>query len=503
MFSKTFTFNRMGMICNKVEVEVDLKRGLPKILVTGLLSQEVKEARERIRPAITNSGLEFPLCRITINLAPAETIKEGTHFDLAIVVAILKATKIVKENGKKTVYFGEVNLSGEVKWIRGILPMVVEAINDGFEEIFVPYENYYELIFLNDSRIIPVKSINELIDKIEDENKSYEVIEKFDLLKDKINLDYKDIMGQNELVEAFKIAAAGHHHMLIVGPPGAGKTMAATRLPTIMPDLRDDEILEINKIYSIFSTTGKKEWITNRPCRAPHNSSSTRAIIGGGAKVLPGEVSLAHKGILFMDEFLEFRMDALQALRTVIEKKEVFISLRNGFAIYPADFLLVSAANPCPCGYYDTKDAVCSCTSIDVKRYRRKLKNPLIDRIDMHIKIDRVNYKNLLGDNSKNKSSKEIKEEVLVAREIQNERYKKENFKLNSEIPAEKIPYYCYLGNDENSFLENIVETNLLTARACHKILKIARTIADLNCKTNIQVEDISQAIKYRIFDIE
>lgn len=502
MFSKTYTFNRMGMICNLVEVEVDIKRGLPKILVTGLLSQEVKEARERIRPAITNSGIDFPLCRITINLAPAETIKEGTHFDLAIVVAILKATNVIKESTKKIAYFGEVNLSGEVKWIRGILPMVLEALNSNFDQIFVPFENYSELIFLNNKKIIPVKTINELIEIHKNKitfNESLKPV----IIKNSLNIDYKEIMGQPELIEALKIAASGHHHMLIVGPPGSGKTMAASRLPTIMPDLTEDEILEINKIYSIFSTTGKKDWIITRPFRTPHNSASTRAIIGGGVKVLPGEASLAHKGILFMDEFLEFRMDTLQALRTVIEKKEVFISLRNGFAIYPADFLLIASANPCPCGYYDTKDGVCSCAAIDVKRYRRKLKNPLIDRIDMHIKIERVNYKNLITDNNKNKTSYELKQEVLIAREIQKERYKKEIFKLNSEIPPEKITYYCNLEKEANDFLENIVETNLLTARSCHKILKVARTIADLKIKERIGIEEISEAIKYRIFDIE
>jgi len=251
MFSKTYTFNRMGMQCNVIEVEVDIKRGLPKILFTGLLSQEVKEARERLRPAITNSGLNFPMMRITINLAPAETIKSGTHFDLAMAAAVLKANGTLVEPNRKTAYFGELNLSGEVKWIRGILPMVIDAINEGFEQIFVPFENYHELSFLREGKIIPIRTINDLIDKIQ---YPHLITESFNIncLIKNMNLNYNDIMGQEEMINAFKIAASGHHHMLLIGPPGSGKTMAASRLPGIMPDLTEEEILEINKYSQFF-----------------------------------------------------------------------------------------------------------------------------------------------------------------------------------------------------------------------------------------------------------
>jgi len=500
MIGKANTFSRMGMYCNLVEVEVDIKNGLPNIFVTGMLSQEVRESRERVRPAIINSGFEFPIKRITINLAPAETIKNGTHYDLAIAIAILKATGYIDESTKDCVYFGELNLSGDIKWIRGILPMVIEALNYGFNKIFIPHDNYKEVSYLNSNAIFPVKSLKDIVYNIQPITKNnYEN----NINAPNIYGDYSDIKGQINLVNAFKIAAAGHHHMLLIGPPGSGKTMAASRLPTIIPDLTDNDILEINKIYSIVSEVdSKKNWITKRPFRSPHNSSSSRAMIGGGVKVLPGEISLAHKGILFLDEFLEFRIDTLQALRTIIEKKEVYISLRNGCAVYPADFLLIAACNPCPCGFYDTENGLCTCSIQQIKKYRKKLKNPLIDRIDLQVKVDRINYNDLFKSNN-NKTSTELKKEVLFAREIQKERFKKEKYNLNSKIPAEKIAYYCHLENEANDILEESIEKNLLTARACHKILRIARTIADINQHGFIMKSDLKHALNYRFLDGE
>lgn len=505
MVGRAYTFSRLGMCCNLVEVEVDIKKGLPNIQIAGLLSQEVRESKERIMPAISNSGIEFPLKRITINLSPAETVKIGTHYDLAIAAAILKIIGIIfEENNTKTAYFGELNLSGEIKWIRGIIPLVLEAKNNGFEKIFIPYDNYPEILFLNDNTIIPVNSINDLINKID-----------YDYFKDCVyenkltklitcsnNGEYLDIMGQKELINAYKIAASGHHHMILIGPPGSGKTMSASRMPSIMPDLVENEIIEINKIYSIVGLNKNKSWITKRPFRSPHNSSSSRAIIGGGPKVIPGEISLAHKGILFLDEFLEFRSDTLQALRTVIEKKEVYISMRNGSAFYPADFLLVAASNPCPCGFYGTKEGYCSCSLNEIKKYKKKLRNPLIDRIDLQVKVERINYKNLI-EGKKNESSLDIKKEVIKAKTIQYERYNNETFYVNSEIPPEKISKYCILENGGESLLEKYVEENLLTARSCHKILRIARTISDLNGHELISNEDIQTAFKYRFLDIE
>jgi len=309
-------------------------------------------------------------------------------------------------------------------------------------------------------------------------------------------------MGQENMIEAFKIAAAGNHHMLLIGPPGAGKTMSASRLPSIMPDLDDDEILQINKIYSIASQVASDKWIKTRPFRTPHNTSSSRAVIGGGIKVLPGEISLAHKGILFLDEFLEFRSDTLQSLRTVIEKKEVYISLRNGYASYPADFLLIAASNPCRCGFYEVEGGICSCSLNEIKKYRKKLKNPLTDRIDLQVKVERINYKNLTS-SKKNPSSLDIKEKVILARSIQKERYKNEKFKLNSDITPEKIFYYCNLDKSANRIIEKFVEDNLLTARASHKILRISRTLADLENRYMITEEDVKKSMNYRFLDLE
>jgi magnesium chelatase family protein len=499
MVGRSYTVSRLGMNCSTIEVEVDIKNGLPNITLAGLLSQEVREAKDRVRAAIQNSGLAFPLKRVTINLSPAETIKTGTHYDLAIAIAVLKANMEICGDDYFA-FFGELNLSGEVKWIRGILPMITHAIAEGFKKIFIPYDNYYEARFLKCDNIVPVKSLFDIVNNSND-NSYMNMIE--DNIKiDKTIADYSDIVDQKEMIEAFKIAASGNHHMLLVGPPGSGKTMASSRMPGIIPDLEEEEIIEINKIYSIASSGINKNWISKRPFRTPHNSASTRAIIGGGPKVLPGEISLAHKGILFLDEFLEFRIDTLQALRTVIEKKEVYISLRNGCAVYPADFLLIAASNPCPCGFYDTSGGICSCSIKDVKKYRRKLKNPLIDRIDLQVKVDRINYKNLTN-GKKNQTSDEIKEEVMNTRNIQNKRFENENFKLNSCIPAEKINQYCKIDIKGDNLLEKIADENLLTARACHKILRIARTIADLNSHDIIQESDIIETLKYRFLDVE
>ncbi|OHD13649.1 MAG: hypothetical protein A2086_01010 [Spirochaetes bacterium GWD1_27_9] len=501
MLGKTYTYSRLGMYCNIVEVEVDIKKGLPSIMVTGLLSQEVKESKERVRPAILNSGLDFPLKRMTINLAPAETIKMGSHYDLSIAVAVLKALGAIDEKDKRIAYFGELNLSGEIKWIRGILPMVLEAINSGFEKIYIPEENYYEVSYLKKDNIIPVSSISDLIDKLNSD--THINFLEYKVKEDNIKYDdYEDIMGQQEMVDGFTICAAGNHNMLLIGPPGAGKTMGASRLPSIMPDLMEEEILEINKIYSIASFSQNEQWITKRPFRTPHNSASSRAVIGGGIKVLPGEISLAHKGILFLDEFLEFRSDSLQALRTVIEKKEVYISLRNGCAVYPADFLLVAASNPCHCGFYETEGGICSCSMAEIKKYRRKLKNPLTDRIDLQVKVERINFKSLTQ-GQKNQSSKEIKKKVLIARNIQKERYKNEKFSVNSQIPPEKVSTYCRLESGGAKILEKFMEDNLLTARACHKILRIARTNADLAESDLIRISDLEKALKYRFLDLE
>jgi len=499
MLGRTFTFSRIGMNCSKVEIEADIKRGLPSITISGLVSQEVRESKERVRPAIINSGFEFPLKRITINLSPAEIAKTGTHYDLAIAIAILKASQIIDEEDNYA-YFGELNLGGEIKRIRGILPMVIEALNNNFEKVFIPKDNYREVSFLNRDNIFPVESINDIIEKINDEKF---VFQRLDYVKEhQLTIDYSDIMGQKILIDAFTIAASGNHHMIIIGPPGSGKTMGASRLPTIMPNLTDEEIVEINKIYSIASLSNFDKWITTRPFRTPHNKSSSRAVIGGGEKILPGEISLSHNGILFLDEFLEFHSDTLQALRTVIERKEVFISLRNGNTYYPADFLLIAASNPCQCGFYDTINSNCSCGLKDIKKYRKKLRNPLTDRIDLQVKVDRINYQNLISGN-KNKSSAELRGLVLKAREIQNKRYKNEKFKLNSEIPSEKISFYCQMESGSARIIENYMEDNLLTARACHKILKIARTISDIDESELIRKKDLEKAISFRFLDKE
>lgn len=511
MLGSAVTFTRVGMTCDLVVVESDLKRGLPSIMVTGMLSQEAREAKERIAPAIINSGFEFPLKRITINFSPAETLKMGTHYDLAIAVSILKGQNYIRFSEKKAAFFGELSLSGEIKWVRGILPLVVEAWRKGFKKIFVPYENWRELTCLEGVTIFPLRHLSEL-KKIEDiknlksllsceeEERNCQKIEVFPRKAALEALDYSDIKGQEELIHLFLIAASGHHHTLIVGPPGTGKTMCASRLPSIMPGLTSEEMMAVNMIHSIArESVSVHPWINIRPFRAPHCNSSTRALIGGGPKLLPGEISFAHKGILFLDEFLEFHSDVLQSLRTVIEKKEVYLSMRNGYSTYPADFLFIAAANPCPCGYFET-DGICRCSMKEVEKYRKKLRNPLTDRIDIQAKTGLIKYRDLRE--YPKYSSAEMKELVTLARKRQERRYVNEIFFWNGDIPADKIRNYCTLSKNAEKLLEHIMDENILSARGCHKILRLAKTLCDLKDREEISEKEIKQAASMRFLDI-
>lgn len=496
MVGSAVTFARIGMNCEPVVVEADLKRGLPGISVTGMLSQEAKEARERITPAITNSGFDFPSKKITINFSPAQTPKMGTHYDLAMAVSILRNQEDLNISSN-TAFFGELSLGGDVKWVRGLLPLAVEAWKQGYDKIYIPYENRHELFCIPNDKIIPIRHLSDLTEDIHvnDENST----EKHTSVRTQIG-NFSDIKGQDDLIFYFLTAAAGNHHMLVVGPPGTGKTMCASRLPGIMPDLTPEEVIDVNMIYSIASqSSSHSQWIFNRPFRSPHSNSSMRALIGGGPKILPGEISLAHKGILFLDEFLEFHADVLQALRTVLERKEVFLSMRSGASVYPADFLLIAAANPCPCGYYETK-GICRCSMHDVIRYRRKLQNPLTDRIDIQIQTDCVKYKTL---NTYSKySSSEMKQLVEHLRKKQAIRFMGENFALNSDIPADKIRQYCPMTFEAEKLLEKIMDEQILSARGCHKILRLARTLADFEDEEVINESNIERASQMRCLDI-
>ncbi len=502
MLGKTYTYARIGLLCEKVIVEVDVKPGVPLITISGLASREVKEARERIRPAVENCGFEFPVSKITINLSPVETIKIGSHYDLSITVALLIATESITDNSRTTAIFGEVNLSGEIKGVRGILPMVLSAINDGFERIIVPRENLEELRILGSNIIFPVNTVSEVVDlynggQITNESDNFVVFNPIEQIS-----DFSDIKGQEELIRAFQISSAGNHHLLIIGPPGTGKSMCGSRLPGIMPALTIDELMEINMVYSASNQTKFVHHVTSRPFRAPHNSASSRAMIGGGPKILPGEVSLAHRGILFLDEFLEFKSDTLQALRTIIEKREVYISLRNGSAVYPADFLLIAACNPCPCGNYGIDGHHCSCNNNDVKKYRRKLKNPLTDRIDLQLKIGRVPYSKLT-EKQRGISSEQLKNTIKNVREVQRLRYTDEKFSLNSDIPSDKLSYYCPMTSEAELLLSNYAERFILTARSTHKIVRISRTIADLSDNQIINTDHIEEALNFRVLENE
>ncbi len=494
------SFSRLGLECDPVNVEVDIKPGLPVITISGLASREVKEARERLRPAIENSGFDFPMGRITINLSPVETLKNGSHFDLAMGLGVLIGDGQLQQTTQKTAVFGEFSLSGEVRWIRGIIPLVSRANEDGYKTIIVPYANLNELSLFKNQQIIGVKNLREATLALN--GQLYTKTEFYPVLKPVYESipDFSEVSAQNELIRAFEVAAAGNHHMLIIGPPGTGKSMCGARLPGIMPPIDNKDIMEINKIYSTFRQTRFERHILSRPFRSPHNSASTRAMIGGGPYILPGEVSLAHKGILFLDEFLEFKSDTLQSLRTVIEKKEVFISLRNGSAVYPADFLLIAACNPCSCGYHGVEGQTCTCSAIDIKKYTRKLNNPLTDRIDIQIKTGRISYNNLTR-NNRTISSATIRSKIETTRDIQTKRYKDETFKLNSAISPDKIKIYCEMSPDAEYLINDHSDKNVLTARSTHKIIRLARTIADIDNSQLIELKHITEAIQMRTLD--
>ncbi len=505
MISKLSSAALYGIDGFLVDVETDISNGLPGFDIVGLPDAAVKESKERIRAAIKNTGLAMPAKHITVNLAPADIKKEGSHFDLPIALGILVSSKQLDiPDADKTVFFGELSLSGDLRRINGALPMAISAFQNGIKKVFLPKANEKEAAVVEGLEVYGADNLKEILDHFTGQKKLEAACVSIDELlseSDAFRCDFSDVKGQAFAKRALEIAAAGGHNVIMIGPPGSGKTMIAQRIPSILPKLSFEESLEVTKIHSIAGLlSGNSPLIAERPFRHPHHTVSAAGLSGGGANPRPGEISLSHNGVLFMDELPEFRRDALEAMRQPLEDGEITITRTSGSVTYPCSVMLVASMNPCPCGFYGDSTRECSCSQNQIIKYMSKISGPLLDRIDLHIEVPAVKYDELEA-KAPGESSAAIRERVEKARQLQRERYKGSGVFSNSQLTSELMDKYCRLDSEASQLLRDAFETLGLSARAHNRILKVARTIADLAGAENIGLEHIAEAIQYRALD--